>query len=499
MERSEKSELAILLFASFFLGVYLYYYTYVISLDGAFQYIPLAKDFASGLYRKALGHGQQPLYSILTALLSFGIPDFEVSGRLISTFSGIFLVIPAYALGKRILGRPVAFYSVLFLVIHPYVRRYSADVLKESTYLFFFAAAIWFSWTVLEGKKLYPYLVIPILSAFSYLVRPDGVEVLFAVIVCVLLLKEFPSHRRRWTALLFLLIASGVIFLPYLLQVKWATGIWALSKAKGLEGFLGLQESRGGISLWSKLLYSLKALNLEILAVYHPVYLFLLLIGLWGSIKSRLMPGERFLLLLVFLHYVVSFLMVFNLTEWNQDGSVHMSYFSGRHVLPLLVVSIYWVGRGFLTLFDWLAERIKRLIFFGGPPSLKQSAAVCVLFALMAAMILPKTLKPQRYERLSEKWAGTWIKNQPGGKKTILTSLPRIAYYGEGNLVFITSETPTKSQGGGACRDEVYLAVREGETFSLGDGPHEWKQGFTEAHRFGGKGVETIVVYRKNR
>ncbi len=47
-------------------------------------------------------------------------------------------------------------------------------------------------------------------------------------------------------------------------------------------------------------------------------------------------------------------------------------------------------------------------------------------------MMLPKTLKPQRVEKLPEKWAGIWIKGQSGTGTTIFTTLPRVPYYADG-------------------------------------------------------------------
>ena len=55
-----------------------------------------------------------------------------------------------------------------------------------------------------------------------------------------------------------------------------------------------------------------------------------------------------------------------------------------------------------------------------------------ILLTLLLAMMLPKTLKPQRYERLPEKWAGIWIKSQSGTGTPIFTTMPRVAYYADG-------------------------------------------------------------------
>jgi 4-amino-4-deoxy-L-arabinose transferase-like glycosyltransferase len=154
MIKNEKIDLAILLLASLILSTYLFFQTYVISMDGAFQYIPMAKVFASGFFKDAVRFsGQQPLYSFLIALVSRSVSDFELAGKLISSFFGIVVIFPVYFLGKQIFDRKVAFLSAFFLAIHPYIRRFSGDVLKESTYLFFLATAIWFTLRTFQREK----------------------------------------------------------------------------------------------------------------------------------------------------------------------------------------------------------------------------------------------------------------------------------------------------------------------------------------------------------
>ena len=84
MVKNEKIDLAILLLTSLILSTYLFFRTYIISTDGAFQYIPMAKHFASGLFSKGLGeYGQQPLYPFFVALVSHLVADFEVAGKLV--------------------------------------------------------------------------------------------------------------------------------------------------------------------------------------------------------------------------------------------------------------------------------------------------------------------------------------------------------------------------------------------------------------------------------
>lgn len=498
--KNGKIHLAILFLISLLLSLYLFFQTHVLSLDGAFQYIPIAKDFVSGLYGKAFGHNQQPLYSIFVALLSQGVADYEQAGRLVSTVFGILLVLPVYFLGRRVVDDRVAFISTLLLAIHPYVRRFSADVLKESTYLFFLSLAMWFSWRTIQGEKRSPYLLIPLLSTFAYLARPDGVEVFLVVFFYLFFIKKFHGPKERWIAILLLLVSSVLLFLPYLIYLRETTGIWTLSRAKTITSFLGLSVLAGEISWIERLLFTLKKLNFEIFSIYHPLYILLLGIGLWKRRASLFREGEGFLLLFCAFHYLVLFLLILNLTEWDQGETIRVVQFSGRHVLPILLFSIHWVGEGLVALYRWISNKIEsNRLLPRWELKRKSMILLAILFILVVAIILPKTLKPQRHERLPEKWAGIWIKNQSGKGVTIFTTLPRVAFYAEGVCEYIdfNKDKIDKVKSLMTEKGVLYLTIREREHYSFPEVRESLKKDFTELSRFEGKGMERVIVYRR--
>ena len=503
MIKNEKFDLTILILVSLLLTIYLFSRTYVISLDGVSQYIPMAKVFASGFFKDAVRFtGQQPLYSFLIALLSRLVPDFEIAGKLISSFFGIMVIFPVYFLGKRIFDRKVAFLSVFLLVIHPYVRRFSADVLKESLYLFLLAASIWFSLRTFEKEKIYPYIFIPFLSAMAYLIRPDGVEILLVVFFYILFVKKFSAPGRKWVVILFLLLASCVLLFPYLFHLREIAGEWTLSKAKSIVGILGWGVTKGEISLITKVIYSLKKLNLEIFAIYHPLFIFLLALGLLRKIFFHFKNEEKFLIFFFVLHYLVLFLMIFNLTEWRSGEKVQEYMVSGRHVLPLLIISIYWVGEGFFTVYQWIFKKIESGNLLHHLESKKKSTIVFVaLLVLLLIIVLPKTLKPQRYERLPEKWAGIWIKSQSGKGMIIFTTAPRVAYYADGNFEYINFNKDKFDQikVSMAEKKALYLAIRGREVANLPQNTEAVKSDLVELGRFEGKGMEKIIVYKLGR
>jgi hypothetical protein len=502
MVKNEKSYFTLLLLVSVLLTIYLFIRTYVISLDGAFQYIPIAKDFASGFFKRALSHAQQPLYPFIIAFISRFIPDFELAGKLVSSFFGILIIFPTYFLGKRIFDTRIALVSTFFLVIHPYIRRYSADVLKESTYLFFLGIAIWFAWRTIQDEKKYPFLFIPILSVLAYLVRPDGMEVLFVVFFYILFVKKFSISGNKRTVILLLISSSCILLFPYLFYIREFSGEWTFSKAKSIVEMLGAGVLKDGVPFMHKVLYSLKKLNLEIFAIGHPVYVFLLTVGLLKRIFSRFKPGEGFLLSFCLLHYLVLFLLILNVTEWSGDGTIKAGYLSGRHMLPLLLFSIYWVGKGFMAIYEWICKKTESVLLFHRLTLRKQSVVVFVaLLVLISATVLPKTLKPQRYERLPEKWAGIWIKSQSGKGMTIFTTVPRVAYYAGGNLEYVgfNRDNIFEIKASMAEKKALYLVIREKEVTHFLQNAEAIKRDLVELTQFEGRGMEKIMVYKWGR
>jgi hypothetical protein len=499
MAKNEKIDLTILLLVSLLLSLYLFFRTYVISLDGAFQFIPMARRFADGSFKEAIAYGgQQPLYSFFIAILSKWVPDFELAGKWVSTFFGLVLIFPVYFLGKRIFDQKTAFLSAFFLVLYPYLRRFSADVLKESAYLFFFATAIWFSWRTIEGQKRYPYLLIPLFSVVAYMVRPDGIEVLLVVFFYLLFIKRFAPPQKRWPLVILLILSTSILFAPYLLFLKESAGEWALGKTKTFRMILAGGMMGDDIPFLQRVLYSLKEVSLKIIGTYHPLYLFLLILGLWKRGISKFKDGEKFLISLAGAHTLALFLLVLNFTRWGEDESLAESQFSGRHVLPLLIVSIFWVGEGFSRVSSWISEKVESLRLLSRLDKDRRSIfVISISLVLVLGLVLPKTLKPQRHERLAEKWAGIWIKDRSGEGLTIFTTMPRVAYYAGGNYEYVPLGKTGIEEIKGRMEEKKadYLVIREEAASFLS--PET--QGMVEVKRLAGKGVETIIIYQKIR
>ena len=148
---------------------------------------------------------------------------------------------------------------------------------------------------------------------------------------------------------------------------------------------------------------------------------------------------------------------------------------------------------------QWISKKIEsQSLMLRIDPKRKPSIIFTVLLVVFLAIVLPKTLKPQRYERLPEKWAGIWIKNQCGKGMTIFTAVPRVAYYADGNYEYIDfkKDRLDKIKASMAEKRALYLAIRGKEVIRFPENAETIRKDFVELARFERKGMEKILVYK---
>jgi hypothetical protein len=191
-----------------------------------------------------------------------------------------------------------------------------------------------------------------------------------------------------------------------------------------------------------------------------------------------------------------------NLTDWESGEKLPEHLLSGRHILPLLLISIYWVGEGFLITYNWVFKKLEsRHLLLRLESNTKSKFILITLLILALAVVLPKTLKPQRYERLPEKWAGIWIKNQYGKGMTIFTTVDRVAYYADGNYghIDLKKDKLDNVKTLMAEKKALYLVIRGREIIEFPEVTESIKREFIEVNRFEGKGMEQVIVYKRVR
>jgi hypothetical protein len=102
-------------------------------------------------------------------------------------------------------------------------------------------------------------------------------------------------------------------------------------------------------------------------------------------------------------------------------------YVSKRHVLPPALLTLGFVAAGAPVAGRLIASGLRRLAGATAPPPAWLATAVGV--ALIVGFAAPKTLGARRPERLAERRAAEWLREQPGRAGAVAAVKRRVAYY----------------------------------------------------------------------
>ncbi len=482
----------ILLIISISVRIYLGFFTYVIKNDSV-AFIQNAKYFADGDFLSGLRHDFHPLYSFLMAVLYKAIPDMELSGTIVSISFGTLTVIVFYLIGKSVFGRKVSFVSSVVLALHPYAVRFSVDIISESTYFFFFISALGLGFFAIVKRKYYLFVLAGICTALAYLARPEGIGIII-IVAGWCILKDLTKFKIVWKEKLvsvLILATSFLVFsMPYLVYIQKETGHWSLTKKKALSKVVGvdvvlssgngknLKKEKGdghtkkkNVSQAAKTIaklnkqgsdksttssdrkitkqnthvrIDLKKLKIDVnsilyildkyLTTFHPFLFVLLIIGVikWTRVRKVRYFGFYIASIIVF------YLLVFYRLNLAYAPAFH--YPSRRHLIPLVIPAIFCVGIGVYATGSWIHEKFQFDKLKSGLRGRLRNVWIAQLLILIIiiSVLLPKTLKPQRSDKLGVKKAGQWIReNSHIQSPAILSDSFRNAYYAGGKHVHI--------------------------------------------------------------
>ncbi len=456
----------ILLIISVSVRIYLSLFTYIIQNDSV-AFVRNAQYFADGDFLSGLGHDYHPLYSFIMAVLYKVIPDMELAGTMISVSMGTLTVMVFYLIGKGVFGREISFVSAVILAFHPYAVRFSADIISESTYFFFFISALGSGFSAITGKKNILFALTGICAALAYLTRPEGIGIIF-IVACWWFLKDLTDIRLVWrgklVSILILIVSFSVLSMPYLVYIKKETGEWHLTKKKnlsqmvGVEGLLSVQNNnksiagsinehggpdvnsnkkqktadRMGLKTYLKsVLYIMK----KYLDTLHPILFIILIIGVvnWTRIKRERLFGLYIASIIAFYLFILYRL---NITFLSGDDDASQ-YPSRRHLMPLVIPAVFSVGIGVYTAGKWMHGRFQNSNLINGFKGLRSAWLIqLVLLVVVVCVLLPKTLKPQRFDKLGIKKAGQWVReHSQRASPAVLSTSARSAYYAGGKHV----------------------------------------------------------------
>ncbi len=480
----------ILLVISLLARIYMSFFTYIISNDSV-HFIRNAKYFADGDFPSGLAHDYHPLYSLFMAALYKVVPNIELSGTITSVTFGSLTVIILYLIGKDVFDRRISFVSTIILALHPYAVRFSAEIISESTYFFFFVSAFGLGFFAIKNRKPLLFALTGISSALAYLARPEGIGIII-IVASWCILKDIINIKVLWKgkliSILVLVISFCVFSMPYLIYIKKETGHWCITKKKKISELAGVKktshvnsnrlvEKKGtkkknsGMDIvkqttkrkpeLKKHLSCILHIADKYLSIFHPLLFMFLIIGIitWSRIRK-----ERFFGLYILTIFALYFFVLYRLGITHMIDDSDFVYPSKRHLMPLVIPTLFCAGIGVYTTGAWMHEKLQRNRFIVGFKEILRDRWMFQLIVLMVVVsaLLPKTLKPLRFEKLGIKVVGQWVKehsNKPD--PVILSSSVRVAYYASAKLIRIDKHNDVLDSI--KKRKVDYLVISKGE------------------------------------
>ncbi len=391
---------------------------YCIASDGA-AYIKTAERLLAGGGFHPLW---PPFYPWLISLLTGRGLEPELSGTLISLIFGLGVVALTYFVTKEIFSLRVAGIATIFAVFHPFLVRYSAEVLAETVFTFFLILTIFLGWQARRKENVFPVLGMGIACALAYLTKPEAVVLMLLIPSWWIFPGAGAGIGRRLINVALAVIVFLLITFPYLGVVHEITGQWLVSQKQTVVFSLALQEEGYTDTLEEitpvQYLISQPALfcrkigkDLLVLAgrfpdAYHPLLFIFLLIALFNRWPPNWKPPAWYIFSLFFV-YCLGYAL----------------YHPGRRYLvswvPLL---LFLAAFGWLNTVAWLESRTRRRV------------GTVALWAVILIM-LPNTLTPVHKRGGQWKTAGLWLGAHtfPGAK--IMAKDERVAFYAQGRYI----------------------------------------------------------------
>ena len=419
------------------------------------------------------------------------VGDWELAGQFWPLMLGALILFPLFGLLRRIYGLRVAHMALLFYSVSPYLARLSLEVRSELPYTFFLVVSLYFLQRGLENEKWLSLFSFGIASALAYLVRPEGVGVIVIGASYLFYRGWGEGHwTRSWLKTGVLLLGFLLFASPYILYLRSDTGNWVISRKAAFIVSLGLarydpdaehisvkesdQVSIVRLIASQPLSYSKKVFidAFRSLGFYfealHYSYLPFLLIGWFFYFRERFWANQQFLLLAIVVFYLSAFSLL---------------YVTRRYGIPLVPISLGWVGVGFLAVKEYSSSRWKRIgLLFTG----------VILFCFVIGT-LPKTLQPIGKDKFYLREAGIYLKGKSGGP-TIVTTNGRVAFYAEGQNRILLRKSDELS-GFLSAAEGDYLAVDK-KTYMEAESSLR-QHGWSFDREFSGGDRESLFVLRR--
>jgi|GEM_PF-7061870 len=374
-----------------------------------------------------------PLFPFLISLLSKTGLSYELSGKMLSVFFGSVTVVPLYLFTKKGYSKTVGVYTCFLFAIHPYLYINSSELLRDSTYIFFLASAVFLAWRGFDEGKYRFFVFAGITSALAYLTKAEGVFIIFVMLIFIWLqnikIRGYNFKVRILTLLSFLSVIL-IVVIPYLIVLQVKADSFTLSFSKPFEMILNSHMQVANFEdFFERLAYRSGNIAFDKFQVFvgilceaiFPPFLFLLamhLVRFWT--REKITSYERYIDFIIFSFFALIF-VYFN----------SFCILSRRYFLGTVAIMTVFMGRGMELLFTQLFKLNKKKITVLKTIGVGDILVLLIILSMFFAHFFKGT-SDWRYDKVGLKIAGEQILEEFGSGKKILSNDSRTAYYAKG-------------------------------------------------------------------
>ncbi|NBY01581.1 MAG: hypothetical protein EBQ87_06315 [Planctomycetes bacterium] len=354
---------------------------------------------------------------------------YQLSSQLVSSFFSVLLVLPLFYLAFEIFNIKVAIWSVLLFEFLPAISKVLGDGLSEGMFLFFASCALACILVAFKTGRLTTWFLAGLFSACAYLVRPEGMIIVFACFVVMLgniLLGKFNDSKSKMkmvTGLAGVMLGFLMLALPFMMTIgkltTKPTGQKILEKIAVLpmetdnrlalldapELMVGIFDQAPLFASWwegedksptARLMWSFMVLGDSYLKGLNYLGCAFALVGMFMMPRDRWLKPGVLVVVLTFFVLNVAFYRV----------ALVMGYLSERHAMLALMLVVVWTAYGGVVLGDVVVLFFKESWLRG---VLNRMNNVSVLLILLLMPSVYKSMETLHYNREGFKQVGKWL------------------------------------------------------------------------------------------
>lgn len=461
VERQDFVHIAVLVTIALVIGVYLIATTVLIAKDGI-SYIQYAKALVSNPFEVIRDcsdyapHTYTPGYPFLILLTHkvvslFGkcssASSWIYSAQIINLICRVLAIIPLYFIGKKLVGSKLSFWSLFIIAFLPFPAKYGSDALRDWPHILFLATGLLLLFKAVQNERPLMFAITGFIAGLGYTIREECTQLVVYGAIWLIFNVFRRNHkpeisRKKLACNMFLLIACFVIIAgPY---IKIRGEILPTRLQQIIEKFSSVHNNQNTES--NRVDYLAAIVPTSIIKAFgkfteklcaNLMYFFapFLLFGIYQHFrKNALEPPIKFLM--------AAFILL-NLAMVILRYVCAGPELSGRYILPLTVITIFFVPIGLQQFAQWIDKLFRTTICKNGSPENKTQQWFFILLAVGITICLPKLLRPLRVEEKDYRQAAEWIKKNTQDNDLLAVSGldPRITFYADRKFIKVTQKT----------------------------------------------------------